>query len=250
MLDLRQIPRQGGMGGLRGQPCGFALTLGGHQRLVSPGLHIQRAALVVQRCQRRLGVGHRALAAAGAVKAISLGAQHFQLAAQIGQPGAGRKQHLTQIALAGQNAVAALFQRVIVQTEHRRVTVARQTAQTTLHQRLGQRRAVAVQQRARRPFHPNHRDLGAIHPQHRADPQGRVGVQKIVGALPGDAEQQIKPGRQSGRFARLIRPIDQMQVRRPGGGRRKGQALVGEMAIARQVQPVQTHQAASPWPET
>ena len=48
--------------------------------------------------------------------------------------------------------------------------------------------------------------------ERRADPHRRVGMQKGVVALRLDAEQQVEEGREGGRFAGLVRAVDDVQV--------------------------------------
>ena len=120
--------------------------MGGDELSVFRRECIDTLPLLFQRSKR--GFERRQLTAAGAVfvEPIGLGPEIDEGAAEIGQPGAGGKKQLAEIAFAGEDALAAGFERVVVQREHRAVGFPVEAAQFALQDALGNGAVIAIEE--------------------------------------------------------------------------------------------------------
>ena len=210
------------------------------------GRNLDSAALALQLGQRPFRLDQPAAALAATVEIIEPRAQPLQLRPQPREPGTGRKQHLAQIAAAGEDAVAALFQRLVIEREHRRIPLTREAAQRALQDRLGHWRVVAIQQAAGIALEPLEVQRPARMAERGADLQAGSGMAEIVAGADRDAEQEIEPGREERRFPRFVRPVKDVQIRLARRGRLERQAAVGKAPVTGQVQPVEPHHPSSP----
>src|SRR5690606_39219105 len=69
--------------------------------------------------------------------------------------------------------------------------------------------------------------------------------QKTVLCALFDPEQQVQIGRQRCRFACLVQAVDNVQVRGAGNMLPEINRIVGEFAVASEIEPAQTHQLIS-----
>ena len=92
-------------------------------------------------------LAQRGLAPALAVETVRALAQPLQLLAQLGQSGAGGKQQLPQIALAGQDRIAAAFHGHRVQREHVGAGAAVDATHGAVQQGFRDRAAVCIAKR-------------------------------------------------------------------------------------------------------
>ena len=128
--------------------------------------------------------------------------------AHLGEPCGSGEQELAKVALAGQDAFAALLQGVVVEGEHRLVGGAVEGAEVGKDHAFGDRLIAGAEQAALGAL-----DAGdAVHPalgfQHGADAHRGVGVQEVIATAHFDPIEQVENGGQGGRFARLVRPVD------------------------------------------
>jgi len=209
------------------------------------GLGVDALALGFQIGQFGLEFSQPAFLRSRFVEFLGLGAQPDKLLRQIAKPGAGGEQQFAQIAATGEDALAALFEGLVIEREHRPVAVAAKAAETGNERRLGERLVAAIEQAVLRALDADEFAGFAVQLDCRADAHGRVGMQEIVAALRADAEQQVEPAIEQGGFAGLVGAIDNVQVAAAIGPRSEIDDVIGELAVACQIEAVEAHQAVS-----
>ena len=190
-----------------------------------------------QRRQPDLEIGQLSAPGAVLVEPVGFAADLLEVAAQIGQAGAGRKQQLPEIALAREDALAALFQRVVVEREHRPVGVAIDVAQLRLDERLRDRLVAGVEEAVLGSLHPDQFPGAARKFERCADAHRRIGMKEVEARPRLDPEQKIQESRQSRRLTGLVRTVDDVEIGRALLRRAEIDAAPGEPAIAREVEP-------------
>jgi len=207
------------------------------------GSGIDALALILQGIEALLEGSKFCVMRAGFVKGVGGGAEFGQRLAKSGEAGAGGEQQLAEVAFALQDCFAAFFQCVVIERKHGAVggrTV--DAAELRAEEKFADRPAFAVEQ----VFLDPDQLMPVAGPFERGtDAHCRVLVLELVGGFLFDAEQQVEKGGEGGGFASFVRAVDDVQVGGAGAKIAKIDGLGGELAVARQVEAVQAHQAGS-----
>ena len=215
------------------------------------GLGVDPVALGPEFGKFGLEFAQDAFLGAGLVEVLRFSADPDQPLGEIPQTGAGRKQQFAQVATAGEDAFTALLKALVIERKHGLVAVAVEPAKTCQQRAVGDGLIAVVEQAVLLPLDTGE-FLGLSIDLHAgADAHVGVGVEEIVAALRANPEQQVEPGTEQRRFSRLVRAVDNVQVATAGGGRAKIDPVIGELAVAGEVEAIEAHQAVSlpaAWP--
>lgn len=155
------------------------------------GLNVDRIACRLQLAQSALEPCDFGRGGALAENAVGFAGNGSKRPAQPRQPGAGREQELAEIAAAVENGIAAILQRLVVEREHQPIGLAAQAGERAAEQRLADRPAGRIPQRAAALLQaPEFMEL-SVEFQRRADLHRTIAVQEAVAAALLDAVEQV-----------------------------------------------------------
>ena len=209
------------------------------------GKGIGRVALGLQRLQRAFQLGKLGAGRSLFIERSGFFRSRRQDLAQACQTGAGRKQQLTQFALALHDGISAVLQRLVIERKHRAIGLTTDAAQRAGYKCVVDRRAAGVDEAAAALLQPDQFMGGPIDLQLGTDAHRAVGVQEVIGRLRMHPEQKIEERGERRRLAGFVEAVDNVKIRPSGDSLAEVDDAVGEFTVAREIKAIEAHQLSS-----
>ena len=143
---------------------------------------------------------------------------------------------MPEISTAREDGLAAFLERPVVQGEHHSVAVPIETCEGADEERVVYGGAREADEAVVTPFDTDRLPTALLCVDACADRQALVGVQEIIAALDLDAVEEVEDRRQGRTLSGFVGTIDHVEVRTPWDSGPEVDRLVGEPAVAGEIE--------------